>query len=44
MPRGSSLDEVFRLVLAGSDSEEKYSPSDDDIQSSAESESAGAVL
>lgn len=39
MQRGLSVDEVLRQVLTESDSEEEFSPSDDDVQLSSERES-----
>lgn len=44
MPRGSSVDEVLCRVLADSDSVVGYLPSDDNVQSSGESDSAAAQL
>ncbi|XP_054867302.1 LOW QUALITY PROTEIN: snRNA-activating protein complex subunit 4 [Amphiprion ocellaris] len=39
MPRGLfTVDKVFRQVMADSDSEEEYSPSDEDVQLSSETE------
>lgn len=44
LPRGLLVNEVLRQVMSDSDNEEEYSHSDDDVQSSRESESAGASL
>lgn len=42
MPRGLSVEEVLGQILADSVQEEEDSPSDDDVQSPGESESAAA--
>lgn len=44
MPRGLSVVEVLHQVLTNLESEEEYSPSDNDVQSSSESKSAAATF
>lgn len=44
MPRGLCVDKVIYQVLADSDSEDDYSPSDDAVQLSSENGSAGVTL